>query len=551
LVALALGFPLKELPTLPDESGNSWFPDSVKLFNSGQKNFFSDHPASPWNYLLACEGLQLLVGGTSRRLASHVASATMFPFVIRAPSPSSKERAGKEKAEFWAPLWHKPATLAEVGFFLKQGRASLQGRSVVRPHHMAQAIIRRSVQGGISEFQRHALIHTTSKNTFEVLPAERYRVGAGSIDAGSCLAELRSWEEGLPRDTSKVVRGFRRRVENAILAVCEFPESQERWQQLLLACAQIDLRLDRNKAFRKHSRPVPPLSLRWLEFLIGANREPESEFVLAASIASIAGFQTVGNEVRWSPLRENIFNIEAYHATEGDRTSWATFTDNPSSRVVWSGLNLVRDLAEVLRRRCIDSPLTKPLALYASYRCPPDVLGLFATGQLDDLRIQQLLPALSLLNWAQALPRQVNGSWKNSMYIPSSAGLPAAWRSHTVSLPAIGVPISLCYLKPIFQPHNFALDPKRKAGPLAFGDREYPPRAPETLAALMAGHLAMSVEEANRRLRSCGLLPIEAHVADVDADECRRLAAALLVPWDKRQLQMALKQVTEFPIEKR
>jgi CRISPR-associated protein Csx17 len=522
---LALGFGSAERPPLPDVSGNSWFPDSIKIHNSGQSSFYSEHPASPWSYLLACEGIQILSGSSARRLGEASNSAAVFPFVLRRTSPASRDQADKDKAEFWAPLWDKPASLAEVELLFRQGRATLQGRSVVRPHQMGQALLGRGVQQGIRAFQRHTLVHTTSSNTFEAIPGWKFSVASGTAEMTHCLAELRPWEERLPRDTSSIVVGLRRRFEDAVLAVCEQPKEPVRWQNLLVTCSQIDLRLDRNKAYRK-SQPVPPLSPRWLQFLIG-DQSTTPEFAFSASVASIMGLQSHGGEKTWSPIRENIFSVETHRSREAGRT-WAEFTKNPSNRVVWSGLDLLTDLSEVLRRRCLDSIINEPLGLGAAYSCPFDVLASFVSGQLDDAVIARLIPALSLLDWGRSKTDGVD--------------LLAALPSRNNRSGTLGIPSPLFCLKPLFQTRNIRMT----SGKRAFGTCPFPPRAPEVLACLLTGDLSKAVEDAERRLRICGLRTVSLAIHRFPYESSRRIAAATLVPWNAEQVRIGLERIIEL-----
>jgi CRISPR-associated protein Csx17 len=484
----ALGLEVTSSAPLPKESGNSWFPDSVKIHNSGQEGFFTEQMASPWAYLLACEGVRSLAGGSSRRLGINANPSGTFPFVFMPPAYSTKEEAKKTDAEFWAPLWNKPAKWSEVASLLRAGRAAVSGNAARKPHQVAEALLARGVDRGISAFQRFSLDHTTSANTFEVIPLGRFRTRDSDGVAAQCLAELEEWHDRLPQDSTKVVVGIRRRVEDAILHVCEAPCEAVRWERLLVTCADAELRIARNKSFRAQSRGLPPLSVEWLRFASAG--AVDGEFLFAAAVGSITN------------LRQNIFGAKR----------------------AWAGIDLLQDLTEILRRRLLDDSGTEGVPLAGRYACPPKVLAAFLNGLLDERRIQTLIPAFALLAW--------NPNWRT--------GLPGLPPSGTESLRGACVPMPLTLMKCLFQPVNLRLGNRR-----AFGDVKFAPRCPEALATLLAGDAARAVQHASRRLRACGLRPVPIAAAGVSLPTCRRWAAALLVPWPQMCLEQGLRDVLE------
>ncbi|MBI5000048.1 MAG: type I-U CRISPR-associated protein Csx17 [Euryarchaeota archaeon] len=516
-LAHALGVEMNICSPLSEISGNSWFPDAIKIHNSGQQGYYTEHPSNPWLYVLACEGVCILSGSSSRRLGVHAQPSAIFPFVTNPESPYNKATVGHVSAEFWAPIWHKPVTLTEIAGVFRRGRASFSGRSATYPHRMAEAIIAQGTEHGVMAFERHSLSQTTSANTFEALPTGRFKVRQDMVGASQCLAELTTWEDKLPRDSAKIVLGLRRAFEDAVLSVTAEPDDYVTWQHLLITCAEIHRRVDQNKDFRKSCRPVPPLSLRWLKFL----DDGSEEFELAAAVASIRGNRN--GEEGCGPLRGNIFSVDIFERAQfapgQPDNSWASFTKSPSNRVVWSGMNLIHDMNEVLRRRSVDSPLTSSLALGGRVMCSPSSLALFLDGQLDDARISKLIPAISLLNWndqrvepynLMAERRGSHNNERNALYT---------------------LPRPYLLMKLLFQPYNFITRKYDGLKVRAFGgNRKFPPRAPQALAALMAGDLNRAVSEVTTRLRACGLSPVKMEIPTQSSDYCERIAAALLVP---------------------
>jgi CRISPR-associated protein Csx17 len=94
-------------------NASSWFSESNKISNSGQRPF-REGAISPWAMVLACEGLVFFAGGASRRLGSRAGAVAAFPFVVQAAAPTANGEAGRDLGEVWAPIWSRPMTVAEV-----------------------------------------------------------------------------------------------------------------------------------------------------------------------------------------------------------------------------------------------------------------------------------------------------------------------------------------------------------------------------------------------------------------------------------------------------
>lgn len=525
---------------LPEFTGGSWFASSIKQHNSGQSGFFSEGRISPWTYLLAVQGVLSFSGAASRRLGSKAKPEAVFPFIVSAPSPVEDAKRlnvdKKTEAEIWTPLWSNPASFQEIQWMLRKGRARVSNRAATAPAEMAQAALGAQVDRGILKFIRHSLDHTTSANTFEAVPAGEFGVGGDRSEAAAILAELASWVNRLPRDgtESKRYTGFRRRIEDAILAACQSPDEPARFLNVLQVAATIDSRIDRNKDLRAPPKvPVLPLSPRW--FLFCHDEAPSPELVVAASIASLAG-DKVWNEATnrgdrdpktgVPPLRGNLYGVSLFQPWSRERNAWAAYLPSRHARAVWTGLNAARDFAAVLRRRCLDSDVARPLALDGKVVCPPQYLLALLNGSLDLANIAALVPAMSLINWDQM--GQPYCTWKE-------LGFPLPdWTDFGALDPAY------LTLKLLFQSKNFPVDP---GGARVFGDRECPPRAPQALARLIAGDLAGSLAVARSTLRACGVDMIEWLETKGAYPRTERIVSALLLPVTDTFLQRAARTI--------
>lgn len=390
----------------------SWFSDANKLFNSGQ-NPAREGQISPWAMVLACEGLDLFAGGVSRRLGARTRPLGAFPFVTGPAAPTVAGEAGRDRGEVWAPLWARPATLAEVRVIFRRGRAEVGSRGALTPAAFAVATLRRGVDAGLTGFVRFALGATTSSNTFEprllgqvmipqlhiaVLetsgadenPSSKSRAATSDAQAEAVERALELWET-LPRDTKKgkrwQFRGLRGPIESALVALAEKPQDAGRARALTDAIVAVLDRVDRNRAFRKAVVRWRPLPLDWLPVLMGETVSIEAR--LAAAISS--SFPVT------LPFALYRFGMEL---TGGGRFA---ITERPPSRWVWGNGRLVTNLVQVLRRRTLD--LSRETAGQSEFAVrqgwPPSLADADAwlSGAIDDDLVAAWLGRLALFDW--------------------------------------------------------------------------------------------------------------------------------------------------------
>jgi CRISPR-associated protein Csx17 len=290
LQALLLGQPLTWM--VEKLNAASWFSEANKLYNSGQRPF-REGGISPWSMALACEGLVFFAGGVSRRLGARAKAVGAFPFVTQGAAPRKSGEAGRDLAEVWAPLWHRPMTLPEMRALFARGRAEVRGRGVLTPSAFATAILRRGVDAGITEFRRFTLGRTTSANTFEPRFEGAVRVRSRDVETASdaaapaaALDHLLALIDRLPRDRKVGERwrfvGLRGPLEAALLDAAAAPADPEAANALLDAAVSVLDRVDRNRAFRERELSWEPLPLSWLPFLFGDEAPcPEARLALA------------------------------------------------------------------------------------------------------------------------------------------------------------------------------------------------------------------------------------------------------------------------------
>ena len=345
LRAWLLGEPVTWM--LPGLAAASWFSSANKLYNSGQAPY-REEPISPWAMALACEGIPLLVGASSRRLGAWAPTQGAFPFICRAAAPTGPGELGRDLGEVWVPLWDRPMALPEVRALFQRGRAEVRGRGANTPAAFAAAIVRRGVDAGISSFARFSLSRTTSPNTFE--PRCEGFIPVRREDAQEVVSRARSEAvervlalvEKLPADRKNGQQGrffgLRGPIEVALIRLVQTPDEPEAVRALLDATASALDKVDRNRSFREEGILWEPLPLDYLPALFG-DEEPGSEARLA--LALVSSFP------RSRPFTLYRFGVEWQYNRFRHPTQ-------PPYRWVWGPGELSRILVRTLGRRTLD-----------------------------------------------------------------------------------------------------------------------------------------------------------------------------------------------------
>ena len=127
-----------------------------------------DPTVNPWDYVFMLEGATAFASAATRRHQSNATLRASFPFTVGASAAgwggveSSDE--SDARAEFWAPLWRRPACFVEVQALFCEGRAVSNGRTVSDGLDFARALATLGVSRGFSEFQRFGFFKRAGKN---------------------------------------------------------------------------------------------------------------------------------------------------------------------------------------------------------------------------------------------------------------------------------------------------------------------------------------------------------------------------------------------------
>lgn len=475
-------------------NGGSWFSQAI----------------SPWAMLFACEGLPLLAGKVSRRLGANTRREGAFPFTTAAAAPLHEKETDRVLAEVWAPVFRRPLALSEVATLFARGRAEVRRAGAVSPAAFSAAILQRGVDAGIAEFRRFLLTRTTSSQTFESTLSRIIEVKASPARAEAQAVEVAVLlRDALPADDSKVFRGLRGPIDEALVNLAALPDVPDAAWELLDALWDSLVRVDRNKAYRSKKPRFQLLPSSWLNELFRLE-PPDEAAIVAMALASLQPAKLQDADLQsFLPYRLGVVPSR----WRGDR--FEIPKEAPAGRV-WTGGELARDMGRVLRRRLLDvdgahSPF------HGTMKAPLSTVLSFLRGDLDDAAVDRWLGRMCLFDWREPIEQ------------PRS--------EQSAPPPVDGVSSLYGFFKPLFYPWSPGRADRQPF--LEAGSNALRPAALSRIAALLdAGDIESALEEARARYRSAGKFPLDL-AAPVSLADPSRLLAALLIPTSSAPIQIA------------
>lgn len=450
---------------------------------------------NPWDLPLLLEGALLFSAGASRRLGGSASERTVAPFSARPWSAGYASAANADESargEQWMPLWRRPWTAGEVSALLIEGRCQVGDHPSDSALDLARAISRLGVARGVHAFERYAYIERNGKSNYAV-PIGRWQVTASpraslidDLDQGQWWSQLRRAARDAHAPAS--VGRCEQALADAVLDVLSHGAEPGRWQEVLIALAQLEAQLVHSGAFTASRRlqPIPRLSAGWAE----AADDGHAELRLALSLASAAAPREEG--APWDPVRGNWLPLG-----RGGRFATAERGLVNDPRVVMAGRDAEQDLIRLVLRRILDAKAgagrTLRIAAPARLCARQDDLMALLHGRVDIERTMWLARALAAVDMRTvATPRGAN--------LGNSGALDPAWAA-----------LRLCHL------------PGKHGGDTAI------PVDPAIVRLLAAGDASRAFSLVLQRLGSVGIrAPLQA--VALDPSIARRFAASLAFP---------------------
>lgn len=471
--------------------------------------FGGDARINPWDFVLMLEGAVLFAAASTRRLDSGSRGAPSFPFTVRAVGAGSGTAAlGDEsdaRGELWLPLWRRPVRLPELRTLLAEGRATVHRRTARDGLDFVRAVSGLGVDRGIDAFERYAFMMRSGR-AYLAAPLGRVQVRArpeialtDQLEADGYLESLRRFARGAGAPGS--VRRLVGLLEGSLFELARHGGSR-RLQEILMTLGELQQVVGASRAARDAGvRPLPALSYQWVRDA----DDGSDELRVAAALAGLHGDRM--------PMRCHLAPVDPRDKPR----RWAP----ESSLTVWGSGELVPNLLRVLERRLLEAVRrdlkAKPFGGAPAADTPAVVNflhGAAGRGRIDDRRIARLLAGLAFVRSPKFLKDRQR--------------------------PDPPVPAAFAVLKPLFVEPSVL----QEAGLLSRDSSLPLPGA--VVANLAAGHTQRAVDLAWHRLRVAGVsLPRYPAIPPSAAGfSGARLAAALMIPLNERDVARILKRLT-------
>lgn len=357
--------------------------------NAGGPNatagFESSSLINPWDFVLMLEGSLLFAANATRRFQQDNAGALSYPFTVRntggGSGSSEQSDETNARAEIWLPLWHNPASLAELKALFQEGRATVGRRPAKDGLDFARAVAALGVDRGIGEFQRYGFMMRSGK-AYLATPMGRIQTRHNPV-AELCqdLDKARFLEN---------LRGFARKAEAPGRIVSLVHQLENRLfeltrnsnpktvQDILMLLGKLQRTLSISAKGREAvRRPVPSLSSAWL---LNAD-DGSAEFRLACALAGLSAADL--------PMRVHFAPVKA------KELAW----DEHSRLAVWGEGSFESNMTALLRTRLLAAELLqhkdKPFSFGFGADCSD--IACFLENATDDQRISELAQGLALL----------------------------------------------------------------------------------------------------------------------------------------------------------
>jgi CRISPR-associated protein Csx17 len=476
------------------------------------RQYLPSGQGSPWDLLLAFEGVIVVQSGVSRRSNSDQHRFLTSPFYFAplgmgAGSSSdmdefvlNKGRKNPGRGEQWFPLWGTPSTFAEIQLLFREGRCSSGRRAAKNPLDAARAICGLGAARGITTFLRYGYLQRDNLATHFAVPLGRIRVRENST--ARLVDDISGWLDRLHRVArsnnapARLVHA-ERRLADAVFAALTHDHTSARWQAILLAAAEIEIIQAAGTGIEVG--PIPALRPDW----VSALAEDSAVFRLALALGSAAASYLKNRPT--DTVRHHVLPLEP--DARRFKTADKKLVNDP--RVVVSGRDPLRDLTAIVERRLIEATQKgqRRSRLIAAPGCGARFGDLvrFLSGDVDLDRLFCLARAFMAIKWDE---------WSREHLPPTpiSTDVPEeCWLA-----------VRLCCL------------------PFAVDEMHDIPADERMVRLLVSGDAARAIEIARQRLRSVGIRP-PMYAGTTAPETARRWAAALAFPIHRSAVRNAMK----------
>lgn len=332
-------------PKLSNSVGMGQFlPDTVGGANSGNGADGASFD-NAFNYVFVLEGALSLTSSATKRLGTSGSSRAVAPFAVTFGAGGYASRSSADdgaRGEQWMPLWAQPCTQSEVAQMFRDGRASVNRKSVRDSLDIARSIAGLGATRGIFAFARYGYIERNGQSNLAI-PLGQFSVPERANSRLDAFANIDSWLIKLKRiardnDALPSVVRCERDISDSALALFGAPDGPENWQRLLIDLGRFDSNL--RLGIGAKAGAVPSLSAQWAHYA----EDSSTEFRLAQAFAFQA--QNWFGDKAVNRMRRHLLPLDRFGHYDAKAAAGA---------VVIHRRHAIADLSSVVLRRIVDA----------------------------------------------------------------------------------------------------------------------------------------------------------------------------------------------------
>ena len=485
-------------------SVGKFIPGLTGGLNQGEGIETDNAAVNPWDLIFFMEGITIWTSGIGKKNGA-INSIPISPFTVRLSSPySSADPSDPKSFELWFPVWKNPATLDEIKLIFREGRSDIGRKTASTGLQFAESVNSLGVDRGIDEFVRYSLSVKNGQASF-LIPLGQYKVKMNKYPdlllgleplLSSIDLFLRKNSTDLPPSFEKV----RVEIEKSIF---DFAVNGDKYnaKRVVIALGRFERLLSAHLSIVSNTNlsPLGGLDPKWLK----AMDDKSIEMKIALAVSSITySDKDRGTRKKVGSIRTNIESVKSENGLE-----WSK--DDPEFS--WIGNSIYEKMVNTILRRVLiaERDNLNNLPLYSKIKLSTYEISEFIHGNFKESLTEDLIFGLLLIN-------RHNDDFYNYAYEIIEKG----------EFPAIK-PFDFALLKLIFLPED-----------IRSGFDESVHIIPETaiVSLLKAGRVADACRIAQSRLLSSNLKPINTIFPNLGQSYSMKLAAALLLPVEQREL---------------
>jgi CRISPR-associated protein Csx17 len=485
-------------------SVGKFIPGLTGGLNQGEGIEIDNAAVNPWDLIFFMEGTTIWTSGIGKK-SEATSSMPISPFTVKLSSPySSADPSDPKSFELWFPVWKNPATLDEIKIVFREGRSDIGRMSTSTGLQFAESVNSLGVDRGIDEFLRYSLSVKNGQASF-LIPLGQYKVKMEKypellLGLDPVLSNIDFF---LRKNNADLPPSFRKARNEIEKSVFDFTVNRDKYnaKRVIISLGRFERLLSTHISLVSKTAlsPLSGLDPKWLK----AMDDKSIEMRIALAVSSIT-YSVTDKDARKKvgSIRSNIEPVKS-----DSRLEWS----KEDIEFSWNGNSVYEKMVNTISRRLLiaEKDNLDNLPLYSRIKLSTYEISEFIHGNFNESLTEDLIFGLLLIN-------QHNSDFYDYAY--DSIDMK--------ELPIIE-PFDFALLKLIFLPEDLRIE---------FDESVHVIPEPAIVSLLKSGRVADACRIAQNRLLSSNLKPINTIFPNLGQSYGMKLAAALLLPVDQREL---------------